>query len=66
MTLPKRKRGFARLSPERRKEIAALGGKAAWQQGKAHKFTTEEAIRAGEKGGGANTGKRIRQKGGTV
>jgi DNA-binding CsgD family transcriptional regulator len=43
-------RGFASLSPERRREIASKGGKAAHAAGKAHTFTTEEARVAGSKG----------------
>lgn len=51
--LPKKKRGFAAMDPERRKEIAGRGGKSAHQQGKAHRFTREEAQVAGSKGGKA-------------
>jgi general stress protein YciG len=39
------------MSPEKRKEIAALGGKAAHRMGRAHEFTPEEARHAGRKGG---------------
>lgn len=35
--------GFAALSPEERKIIARKGGKAAWNDGTAHRFTPEEA-----------------------
>lgn len=35
----------------KRREISSKGGKAAWAQGKAHKFTPEEARLAGKKGG---------------
>jgi general stress protein YciG len=48
---PMPKRGFAALDPEKQKEIARLGGKAAHAQGKAHEFTSEEARAAGKKGG---------------
>ncbi len=44
-------RGLAALDPERRREIASLGGKAAHRQGVAHQFTPEEAAEAGGKGG---------------
>jgi len=47
------KRGFAALDPEKQREIARLGGKAAHAQGKAHEFTSEEARAAGKKGGEA-------------
>ncbi len=47
----KKPRGLAALSPERRREIARLGGKAAQQTGKPHRFSSEEARQAGKKGG---------------
>lgn len=47
----KKPRGFASISPERRREISSKGGKAAHAVGKAHRFTTEEAREAGKKGG---------------
>lgn len=43
------KRGFAVLSPEKKREIARMGGKAAHQHGRAHRFTSEEARAAGKK-----------------
>ena len=48
---PKQKRGFASMDPERQREIAALGGKSAHEQGKAHEYTPEEARTAGKAGG---------------
>jgi general stress protein YciG len=48
---PKSKRGFGGMCPERRREIAMLGGKAAHALGKAHQYTSEEAREAGRKGG---------------
>ena len=51
MEVEKKKRGFAAISPERRKEIASMGGKKAHALGKAHKFTSQEAAEAGRKGG---------------
>lgn len=45
------KRGFASLSPERRREIAASGGRRGHQLGVAHRFTSEEAQAAGRIGG---------------
>lgn len=52
---PKKKstRGFASMSPERQREIARKGGKAAHEKGTAHEFTPEEARVAGRKGGEA-------------
>ena len=47
------KRGFASMDPQRQKEIASLGGKAAHASGKAHEFNTAEAREAGRKGGRA-------------
>ena len=46
-------RGFSGMDPEKHREIARKGGKAAQATGKAHKFTTEEAKEAGRKGGRA-------------
>ena len=40
-------RGFASMDPERQREIAAEGGRAAHASGNAHEFTSEEARRAG-------------------
>ena len=47
------KRGFASMDPQRQREIASLGGKAAHASGKAHEFNTAEAREAGRKGGRA-------------
>ena len=47
----KAQQGFAALSPERRKEIATMGGKAAQASGKGHRWTSEEAQAAGRIGG---------------
>lgn len=44
-------RGFASMSPKKRREIASRGGKAAHALGKAHRWTREEAQAAGRKGG---------------
>jgi general stress protein YciG len=41
------------MSPEKQKEIASLGGKAAHAKGTAHEFSPEEAREAGRKGGQA-------------
>lgn len=49
----KSRRGFASMSPERVKEIASKGGKAAHVAGTAHRFTSDEARVAGQKGGNA-------------
>lgn len=44
-------RGFASMDPERQREIAAQGGRAAHEKGTAHEFTSEEARAAGSRGG---------------
>jgi len=46
-------RGFASMDPEKQREIASQGGKAAHEKGTAHEFTPEEAREAGRKGGKA-------------
>jgi uncharacterized protein len=52
-TKGKSKRGFASMSPDKQKLIASKGGKTAHRKGTAHKWTSEEARRAGQKGGRA-------------
>jgi len=47
------KRGFAAMDEEQQREIASKGGQAAHQKGTAHEFDSEEARRAGQKGGEA-------------
>jgi len=47
----KRKRGFALLDPERRTEIARLGGRTAHGRGTGYTFTQEEQRKGGERGG---------------
>lgn len=55
----KLRRGFAVMNPQRVKEIASLGGKAAHEQGTAHEFKRgREAAEAGRKGGFAVAAKR--------
>ena len=44
-------RGLASMDDDKRREIAAEGGRAAHEQGTAHEFTSEEAREAGRKGG---------------
>ena len=46
-------RGFASMDPQRQREIASQGGKAAHEKGTAHEFNSEEAREAGSKGGQA-------------
>lgn len=47
----KSRRGFSAMSPEKQREIASMGGKAAHAKGTGHQFTKEEAREAGRKGG---------------
>jgi general stress protein YciG len=47
----RRKRGFAAMDPALAQEISRKGGIAAHRAGTAHEFSTEEARRAGKKGG---------------
>lgn len=51
----KARRGFAAMSPEKQKEIARQGGRAAHQQGVAHQWNSSQAREAGRKGGMART-----------
>lgn len=46
-------KGFASMDRDRQREIASKGGKAAHAKGTAHEFDSEEARRAGAKGGAA-------------
>lgn len=46
-------RGFASMDPQRQREIASEGGRAAHERGTAHEFTSQEAREAGRKGGQA-------------
>jgi len=46
-------RGFASMNPDKQRMIASKGGKAAHKKGTAHKWTSEEARRAGQIGGRA-------------
>lgn len=48
---PSARRGFAAMEPERQRQIASQGGKAAHASGNAHEFNTAEAREAGRKGG---------------
>lgn len=56
--IPKAKRGFALLDPEKRRALSSKGGTVAQARGTAHRFTKEEAAEAGRKGGRAAHAKR--------
>lgn len=51
-------RGFASMDPEKQRQIASKGGKAAHQKGSAHEFDSQEARQAGKKGGQNSQGGR--------
>ena len=59
----KERRGFASMSPEKQREIASKGGRAAHEKGTAHEWTSEEARSAGRKGGQISRGGRGRLAG---
>ena len=46
-----RGRGFASMDPKKQREIASKGGRAAHSLGTAHEWTSDEARKAGRKGG---------------
>lgn len=48
-----RGRGFAAMDPQRQREIARQGGRAAHRSGNAHEFDSQQARAAGRKGGEA-------------
>lgn len=54
----KERRGFASMSPERQRQIASKGGKAAHRKGTAHQWDKKEAAAAGRLGGKASRGGR--------
>ncbi len=56
----KERRGFASMSPDKQREIASKGGRAAHQKGTAHEWTSDEARTAGRKGGQISRGGRGR------
>ena len=48
------------MSPEKQREIASKGGRAAHERGTAHEWTADEARNAGRKGGQVSRGGRGR------
>jgi general stress protein YciG len=50
------------MDPEKQREIARKGGRAAHKKGTAHQWTSEEARIAGRKGGEASHGGGRRKK----
>jgi len=53
------KRGFASMPRDEVVRIATAGGKAAHEQGRAHKFTSAEASIAGKKGAEIRRAKKL-------
>lgn len=49
--MAKEDRGFASMDPDKQREIARKGGRAAHEKGTAHEWTSDEARNAGRKGG---------------
>lgn len=62
MTTPKQNRGFRAMDPQRQREIASQGGQSAHRQGRAHKWTSDEASEAGRLGGLARKANHDRRK----
>jgi uncharacterized protein len=59
----KSKRGFAAMSPERRREIAAKGGAAVPPEKRSFSKSRDLAAKAGRSGGSAPTRARATDKG---
>jgi uncharacterized protein len=57
--MKRKPQGFAAQPPARRREIARKGSEAAKESGKSHRWTSEEAVKAGRKGGEAMTRRMI-------
>ena len=57
-------RGFASMDPQKQREIASEGGRAAHASGNAHEFTSEEARKAGSMSHGGGGGGGSQQSGG--
>src|SRR5215212_8835321 len=55
-------RGFAAMSPERQKQIASEGGRAAHRQGVAHEWNREHMSEIGRRGGQSSGGRRNRNQ----
>jgi general stress protein YciG len=54
VVVPSGKRGFASMTPERRREIASKGGKNVPANKRAFSVNKDLAIKAGRKGGAQN------------
>jgi general stress protein YciG len=58
-------RGFASMDPQRQREIASEGGRAAHEKGTAHEFTPDEARQAGSQSHKNDTSRQGASGGGT-
>ena len=58
----KAKRGFAAMSPEKRREIARKGGLSVKPENRAFSQNHDLAVAAGRKGGAQSPGKRRRRR----
>jgi uncharacterized protein len=58
----KAKRGFAAMTPEKRREIARKGGLAVKPENRAFAQDRDLAVEAGRKGGAQSPGKRRRRR----
>jgi general stress protein YciG len=56
-------RGFAVMDPQRQREIASEGGRAAHRLGHAHTWNSDEAKEAGRKGAAAKKANRAARTG---
>ena len=56
--MSKADRGFASMDRVKQRQIASKGGKVAHEKGTAHEWTSEEARRAGRRGGMAGSRRR--------
>lgn len=62
MPTEKRRMGFAVMDPAEHRKLARLGGLIAHRYGGAHKWTSEEARKAGSLGGKARAAKAAAKK----
>lgn len=58
---PKRRLGFAAMSPELQRQLASQGGRKVQELGRGHQLTSETAVEAGRKGG-LTTARRLRER----
>lgn len=54
-------RGFASMDKAKLRELSAKGGRSSQRKGVAHRWTKEEAVIAGRKGGLARAKERLRR-----